>query len=677
MEVTGGYNNLNIPQGITVAADQAAVFAAAGLGAGFNKNPGDTPVTLIPGYGLSGGNYSGFWNGAGPIGPMNIIQAGATVTKITGGHSLKFGGSFYHTWMYTNWNGNNMDFSNKGTWNAACQYATSGPTAQCPTYNAKAGDLGGGGDPVASMLLSVPIDAVRNLGNSGVNLIENTPALFAQDSWKIGPRLTLNYGLRWDYSSPMTERNNRLATYDFYNQRYSIVAGDVDLPSGALPANTVVLNRHSIVTPHYNNFSPRLGIAYQVTAKTTLRAGAGRTFDDWGLPLQVGQQNRGAWPSGLSQNASSQQLNIAGISVKPDGTPVTGQNPFFGPAALGASPLPAGGLGFQDINWVPADSFQWNLEVQQDLGKIGSWSLAYVGSHTSHQTLLQPYNTAQPSTNPVRNYPDKIFGGVGSILRSTAGSNYESFQTKLMRSFANGLAYNAAFTWSNTLSLSSCNGDFSNVCLQNIYNQAGDYGPSYLSIPLLFTFNATYQLPFGKGKRYATGGVGSAVFGNWQVNGIVAARSGTVINPTNGANGDTANVGGGNQRINYVGKPNSGAPHSKTAWFNASAFALPANGTFGNASINSLRGPGYRNVDFSLFRDFPFTERATLQFRVESFDVFNHPNLANPNGSFSGVHTNSDGSTSLNGSFNTITSTVPTTGPGANRDIQLALKLLF
>jgi hypothetical protein len=169
MEVTGGYNNLNIPQGITVAADQAAVFAAAGLGAGFNKNPGDTPVTLIPGYGLSGGNYSGFWNGAGPIGPMNIIQAGATVTKITGGHSLKFGGSFYHTWMYTNWNGNNMDFSNKGTWNAACQYATSGPTAQCPTYNAKAGDLGGGGDPVASMLLSVPIDAVRNLGNSGVN----------------------------------------------------------------------------------------------------------------------------------------------------------------------------------------------------------------------------------------------------------------------------------------------------------------------------------------------------------------------------------------------------------------------------------------------------------------------------------------------------------------------------
>ncbi len=676
MEITGGYNNLNIPQGITVAGNQAAIFAAAGLGEGFNPKPGDTPVVLIPGYGLQGGNYTGFWNGAGPIGPMNIIQGGGSISKIAGAHSLKFGASYYHTWMYTNWNGNNMDFSNKGTWNSACQYATDGPTSQCPTYNPNAGDFGGGGDPVASMLLSAPIDATRNLGNSGVNLIQNTPAVYGQDSWKLGPKLTVNYGLRWDYAAPMRERDNRLATYNTGAQEYSIVEGDVDLPPGPLPANTVVLNRHSIVTKHWNDFSPRLGLAFQVTPNTVLSAGVGRTFDDWGLPLQVGQQNRGAWPSGLSQNASTQSLNIAGTSLKPDGSPVTGQNPFYGEPVLGASPLPAGGLGFQDIAWVPADSWQWNLQVQQSFSKIGIWSIAYVGSHTSHQTLLQPYNLAQPSTNPVKDYPDKIFGGTGTTLRSIAGSNYESLQTKLIRNFANGLAYNAAFTWSNSLGKSSCNGDFSNVCIQNMYDPTGDYGPTDLNIPLIFTFNATYELPFGKGKRWATSGAGAAILGNWQINGLVALRSGTQINPTNGANGDTANVGGGNQRVSFVGSPTSGAQHDRTNWWNADAFALPANGTFGNAGINALRGPGYRNVDFSVFRNFPIHENFTVQFRVESFDVFNHPNLGNPNGSYSGYHL-VDGVKVLNGSFNTITNTVPTSGPGANRLIQFALKLLF
>jgi hypothetical protein len=687
-ELNGGYNRLNIPQGIFTPVDQAALYTASGVGAGFNENPGGTTFAQVPGYSLEGGNYSGFWNGGGPIGPMNIVQIGGTVSKTTGTHTLKFGASYYHTWMYTNWNGNNMDFSFKGTWNAACQFAGTNATAaaECPNYDAKAGNLGGGGDPVASMLLSAPIDATRNLGNSGVNLIESTPAIFAQDSWKITPKLTINYGLRWDYSAPMTERNNRLATYDFYNQTYSLAKGDKDLPSGPLPANVAVLNRNSIVTSHKADFSPRLGIAYRLDPRTTLRAGIGRTFDDWGLPLQVGQQNRGAWPSGLAQNASQSPLNTAGLSSKADGSAVTGQNPFYGQAVIPPSPLPAGGLGFQDVKWVPASSVQWNFEVERDLSKFGSLSLAYVGSHTEHQTVLQPFNTAPASTTPLAEqtnpYPDEIFGGVGSTLRSTGWANYDSFQAKLTRSFSGGLVYNAAFTYSKTLAFSSCNGDFSNQCIQNLYSQAGDYGPSDLDVPLIFTFNANYALPFGKGKPYLNSGVAGVIVGGWQVNTILAIRSGLVSNPTNGANSDTANSGDGSneQRINYVGNPESGAPHKKGEWWNPTAFALPANGTFGNAGINSLRGPGYWNDDLSLFRDIPIKERLTLQFRVEAFDVFNHPNLGYPSGgsqaNFSGTST-TNGVTTYNNGFNVITNTVPSTGPGANRNLQLALKLLF
>jgi hypothetical protein len=182
-------------------------------------------------------------------------------------------------------------------------------------------------------------------------------------------------------------------------------------------------------------------------------------------------------------------------------------------------------------------------------------------------------------------------------------------------------------------------------------------------------------LPFGKGKQYLDSGVASKILGNWQVNTILAIRSGLPINPTYGASNDNANTGnttGNVQRINFVSNPNSGAPHTRAVWFNPAAFAPPASGTFGNASINSLRGPNYWNDDLSVFRDFPMTEKYRLQFRAEAFDVFNHPNLGQPD---------NDSPTGLNFGYpngaNIITNTVPNYGPGASRALQLALKLLF
>jgi hypothetical protein len=237
------------------------------------------------------------------------------------------------------------------------------------------------------------------------------------------------------------------------------------------------------------------------------------------------------------------------------------------------------------------------------------------------------------------------------------------------------LAYNVAYTWSETRAFSSC-GDFSTICIQNLYDTSLDYGPAELDVPNVFTFNATYALPFGKGHQWASSGVSAAIFGGWQVNTILAIRSGTVINPTNGANGDTANAGGGAQRVNINGNPESGAPHKLNEWWNADVFSLPANGTYGNARINSLRGPGYWSDDFSVFRDVPIKERIKVQLRFESFDIFNHPNLGNPNGSFAGFQEN-DGVKTFNNGFGTITSTVPTSGPGANRTNQLAVKVLF
>ena len=203
------------------------------------------------------------------------------------------------------------------------------------------------------------------------------------------------------------------------------------------------------------------------------------------------------------------------------------------------------------------------------------------------------------------------------------------------------------------------------ACVQNPYNLKADYGPTDLDIPIIFTLNTTYRLPFGKGQQFLNTGVGAALLGGWQINTILALRSGEVLNPLNGINSDTANTGGGAQRINLVGSPKQGAPHTLGQWFNPAAFAFPANGTYGTAGINSLRGPRYVNDDLSVFRDIDLYERLKLQLRFETFDVFNHPNLGNPNVNFG------------QGGFNTITSTVPATGPGANREAQVAAKILF
>ena len=644
--ISVGYNTIEIPQAIILpVANEDALYTSSGLGAGFNEHPGATPNDLVPELNLQDNpeGYSGFWNGAGPIGPQSITQVSGDVTKTFGAHSVKAGGSFYRTALYTNFANNDLNVSNKGTWNPATQT---------------------GGDPFASLLLNIPIHAQRELGNDGVNLRQREFSFFLQDTWQATKKLTLNYGLRWDYGTPVTETNNHIADYNVDTRQYVIAKGDTDLPSGALPANVVISDSHSLTPSHYTYFQPRLGIAYEFSKKTTFRAGFGRSYDIWGLPLQVAQQNRGGWPSGVFQQSSTNNVNVSGPSFKPDGTPYTAQDPFFGPATLPATPFPlGGGNGFQDHNWQPASSTQYNVQVQQQLGRAGSLSLAYVGSQTEHLTIETPYDYATPQPDPTATkvYPDPIFGGPGQYLKSFGTGTYNSFQAQLARSFSNGLVYNLSFTYSKSNALAICGTDF-NLCIQDPNNIAADRGPTNLDVPLITSFNTAYSLPLGKGKTYLTDGVASTIFGGFQVNSIVTARSGIVINPLDNINSDRANAGGGAQRVNFVSDPNKGATHSLASYFNPAAFQEAAPGTYGNSGLNSLRGPGFWDVDLSLFRDVALTERAKLQLRVETFNLFNHPNLGNP------------GSAPVGGFNNSITSTSANYVP---RVTQLAAKLIF
>ncbi len=630
-QVTVGYNELVHPQAFQ-QPNAASIFGTSGLSAGFTDTPGDIKAAYAPG--LSANGYFGVNTGWGPIGPQYLSQYSGSVSKTAGNHNLKFGAAYYQTWMYTNWAQDNESFNQQATWNPITQ---------------------AGGDSFASMLLGLPNNASRQLGNSGVSLHMNVAGLYAEDSWRVTPKLTLNYGLRWDYSSPVTDKDNRLATIDLANGGWLLAKGDKDAPS-VLPTGVAFLDRNSLTKPNYGNFSPRFGFAYQVMPKTVLRAGFGMFYDNWSGGLQSAQNARGAWPSGASQSVGN--LDVAGITPG-----VTAQNPFVGlSTSIPASPFPSGG-GFVAPDWKNSYSSQWNFQVQQQVTKSSTASLAYVGSSTMRVPIQVPFNQAQPGPGAV--YPRQPYQDMSSpnavstfsMIQSVGRVSYESLQAQFDQRFSGGLFFITSFTWSKNINIGCA--DFWEGCsIQNPYDLNAERGPSPLDVPLVFTFSPGYELPFGKGKAHLTSGPASWILGDWQVNGIFSARSGTVFTPT--INFDNANVGGGvSERPNVTGSPILSDPTIQQ-WFNVNAFALPSPYTYGDAGRDSLRGPGFWNFDFSVFRTFDIVERLHLQFRGEFFNVFNHTDFGNPSATLG------------NPNFGVITSTA-----NNPRTIQGALKLIF
>jgi hypothetical protein len=233
--------------------------------------------------------------------------------------------------------------------------------------------------------------------------------------------------------------------------------------------------------------------------------------------------------------------------------------------------------------------------------------------------------------------------------------SYDALQAQYTKRYESGLSVITAFTWSKNINV-GCADYWESCNIQNPYDMRSNRGPDDVDVPVVFTFSGVYELPFGKGKLLATRGVQSKAFGGWQVNGIVSARGGSPFTPT--INFDNADANGGSQRPNVTGS--TSGPKTVSEYFNTAAYSVPAPYTYGDAGRNSLRGPGYTDVDFSLFRHFSFLESKNLELRAESFNVLNHPNFSNPDGTLE------------DSTFGQITSI-----NGAPREFQLAATFTF
>jgi hypothetical protein len=499
----------------------------------------------------------------------------------------------------------------------------------------------GTGSALASMVLGVPDNSTYR------NTIETeqhgwVDGFYAQDSWKVTPKLTFNFGLRyefrlWPIYGTAAADDQYVGDMQFNNGTYilakvppacSATVGAPCIPGGTLPANVVVtpFANHAIYHNDYDNLGPRLGFAYQLRPTTVIRAAAVKFFDNWGGQLSSSQNYTGTWPS-LSLNINSNQ----NYPTTANPLPTTTWNNPLNAGATGTVQYPAA-TPFNQVEWFAqpnqqsAYSEQWNFGIQQAVGTSTILEADYVGSHSSRVDLGTFANQAVApgpgDTAPRRPYP---YITPTFYDRSNGKSSYEALQVRARRTTSKGLSYIISYTWSKTIDL-GCDGWFAaeGCSTTQEYNVEADRSVAGYDIPQELVASWTYDLPFGKGRSYASGNKAlNALIGGWSLNGIYTLRSGEPLNL--GVSGDIPNVGASNVRPNQVG-PRYLATRTPEEYFDTSSFVVPAEYTFGSLGRNALRDTWSPNFDMSIFRDFklPFSEATRLQFRAEFFNTWNN-----------------------------------------------------
>jgi hypothetical protein len=472
---------------------------------------------------------------------------------------------------------------------------------------------------------------------------------FAQDTWRVTRKLTLSLGVRWDTWFPNTTiRSGEGSRYDLPLDRY-IVAGVSD---HSLSADQ---------TTRWHNFSPRVGIAFQLDSKTVIRTGFGNSY--W---IEI---------FGNQFNNLAGGVLISGNTVLPT---VTNWQPVFdlatGPPAPIYRQLESGGfvsrLPDTAVTYLPPskkfpNTMSWNLAVERLIGRDFTGTITYVGNVTRHMdggTL--GLNLAPPGPGGVTErrplYPLFTRGLTDNFLRGR--THYESLQLKGAKRLSGGLSLLTTYVWSKSL-WNNSNGSQ----LPLSWNEGLRHGLQDFDRQHMFTAGYVYMLPFGKGHKFASNVRGAArhAIEGWQLSGTTIFETGTPFTPALSSQAlFNADFSTPPDTVPGAGWYDAPGGQSRDLWFNVGAFKYPAAYTFGNVGPRILRGPNLMMANWALDKEFPITEGKKLQFRWETFNTLNRTNLANPNATIDAGP----------GSQGRITSLLTTTAP---RQMQLGLRLEF
>jgi len=447
----------------------------------------------------------------------------------------------------------------------------------------------------------------------GPTYITKSGGFWFNDSWRVNPRLTLNWGLRWDAHPHAYEERDRVSS--FYIDRFDpasapqvdregrIVEGSGDLLNGIGLAGENGVPR-GLVENHWNLFQPRLGFAWRPWgADTVIRGGYGIFYER----IQ-GNDIYNVAPN--PPNATTATIFNANLS-----------NPGGGVRAIFPSSLTV----YDPVYDLPQVQ-QYNLGIQHRLAPGVVLATSYVGTKGTHLQSTRNLNQPRPeaaaqvlagtaNVNQVR--PFRGFANMDMYFNGT-NSNYNSLQVSLRSDNFRGLTLQGSYTWSHAIDFTS--GDVPGNSHQDSYNVRLERGNSEFDRRHILIVNYVYDLPFMKSSQGAI----KTIFGGWQISGICSFQTGTPLNIT--FPGDNAGIGGAPYRPNLVGNPNvGGGPRER--YFDPAAFAPPAPGQFGNSGRNVVYGGGTNNWDISLFKNFRGLfgrEANNLQFRAEFYNAFNH-----------------------------------------------------
>ena len=475
----------------------------------------------------------------------------------TGNHQLKFGGDY--RWL--------SPFSSPIAYE------------QEPIFSG----ITGTGGVVGGIAPTVSIFA-----DQGTAVLSQNWSLYGQDTWKISPRLTLTYGLRWDVNPAL--RGKSLSVDPFTVIGLSNPATMTLAPAGTPLYKTT-----------WGNVAPRLGVAYRLSQRngweSVLRGGFGIFYD-------LGTGALGLFTEGFPFTATKSLSNVS--------LPLTPQQ-AVGPVLSATVPTKSP-LFVADPDLVLPRVYEWNVAVEQSLGAAQSLSVTYIGS--AGRDLLRQDSLFRPNPN---------FGSIVSVTRNTATSDYEAMQIKFQRRISKGLQALLSYSWAHSIDIASDDGTVTNTPAI-IANPNVDRGDSDFDVRHSFNGALTYNIPSPRIGRF-----GRAILGNWSADSLITAHSALPVNIT-----------AANRIIDgtlFAARPNVvpdvplylfGAQFPGGQAFNAAAFTAPASGQQGDFGRNVLRGFGTWQADFSLRREFQLSERIGIQFRAEFFNIFNHPNFGNP-----------------------------------------------
>lgn len=645
----------------TTDADAKALVAAIGIPLPNAPSGNITPTFTITGFQPTNSTASS-------VNRSRTIQLLDNITWSKKSHTVKFGGDVRKLSAY---------FSNVFAAGRAGQYTFNGSVSNSIV-----------GNPYAAFLLGIPDRtqvSIVNEPDSNGHAVHYSA--FIQDDWKATPRLTINYGMRWEYHPPFLDALDNIAV--FLPDAYSVingvgVHGAVVVPDDGLHLTNSIFAASIAPTPIYTatqaglsqtlhqsqktSFAPRVGFAWRPFAdgKTVIRGGYGRFIE-----AMLGTLTSAGWAVSASSVGSYTNTLVSG---KPQ---LTLASPF--PSNLAQPGIQSFQLS-ADVNYRDPYVQQWSMTIERDLGFNTGLRVSYDGNHGSN--LGYTKNLAQVPANTVgfaaakASSPYPIWNGI-SQETTGARSNYNALTAAFNKRMSHGLQFATSYTWAKNLS----NGQGFNPTAfatqaggvsTDSYNINLDYGDVSFTHRqrLLSTF--LYELPFGKkGMLLKTKSrLTDALIGGWQLSGVFLAQTGpfmTVIAPgADPAGNNFPNVTGNGRADRVSGVSTIPDGQSIFNWINKAAFAIPKNniGRPANSTVGSVVGPGTQALSLSLFKSVPLTERVSFQIGGAASNALNHPNYTTPNLNYGTA------------AFGTITN-VQTQESGGPRSMQLTARILF